>query len=215
MLFFLPAPVASSARDWFPSCTKMHQSSSRSAQRVLCATPSDRIPRRNRYAGWSGQGRRCPTDPIGGHHCAIHWAFFPYETQLGYTMVDAACRESQVGNLKHFVYSSVLHPRIRKLLNHDCKRYVEEYLVESGLNYTIVQPKSYPGSVSGGNAVAIRKSRLPCSVQPAGYILIHGFARSGWGFRNRHWREGETLSGIVYGLLDWSSLLYRCGRDAQ
>ena len=106
-------------------------------------------------------------------------SFHIHETQLGYTMVDAACRESQVGNLKHFVYSSVLHPRIRKLLNHDCKRYVEEYLVESGLNYTIVQPKSYPGSVSGGNAVAIRKSRLPCSVQPAGYILIHGFARSG------------------------------------
>lgn len=67
-------------------------------------------------------------------------SFHIHETQLGYTMVDAACRESQIGNLKHFVYSSVLHPRIRKLLNHDCKRYVEEYLVESGLNYTIVQP---------------------------------------------------------------------------
>lgn len=63
-----------------------------------------------------------------------------HETTIGYTMVDAACHESQNGNLKHFVYSSVLHPRIRKLMNHDCKRYVEEYLVESGLNYTIVQP---------------------------------------------------------------------------
>lgn len=63
-----------------------------------------------------------------------------HETEIGYTMVDAACRESQNGTLKHFIYSSVLHPRIRKLLNHDCKRYVEEYLVESGLNYTIVQP---------------------------------------------------------------------------
>ncbi|PYH43104.1 NAD(P)-binding protein [Aspergillus saccharolyticus JOP 1030-1] len=63
-----------------------------------------------------------------------------HETEMGFTMIDAARRESQIGNLKHFIYSSVLHPRIRKLLNHDCKRYVEEYLVESGLDYTIVQP---------------------------------------------------------------------------
>ncbi|KAJ5914998.1 hypothetical protein N7504_003881 [Penicillium tannophilum] len=63
-----------------------------------------------------------------------------HEAEVGYTMIDAARQESQQGTLKHFVYSSVLHPRIRKLMNHDCKRYVEEYLVESGLNYTIVQP---------------------------------------------------------------------------
>ncbi|KAJ5784224.1 uncharacterized protein N7503_009436 [Penicillium pulvis] len=63
-----------------------------------------------------------------------------HESEVGYTMIDAARQESQQGTLKHFIYSSVLHPRIRKLMNHDCKRYVEEYLVESGLNYTIVQP---------------------------------------------------------------------------
>jgi uncharacterized protein YbjT (DUF2867 family) len=62
------------------------------------------------------------------------------EAEMGFTMIDAAYQESQQGALKHFVYSSVLHPQIRKLLNHDCKRYVEEYLIESGLNYTIVQP---------------------------------------------------------------------------
>lgn len=38
------------------------------------------------------------------------------------------------------LYSSVLHPILRKLLNHDTKRYVEEYLIESGLPYTIFQP---------------------------------------------------------------------------
>ena len=63
-----------------------------------------------------------------------------HETEIGYTMIDAARRESQQGTLQHFIYSSVLHPQIRKLMNHDCKRYVEEYLIESGLNYTIVQP---------------------------------------------------------------------------
>jgi uncharacterized protein YbjT (DUF2867 family) len=55
-------------------------------------------------------------------------------------MIDAARHESRDGALKHFIYSSVLHPQIRKLMNHDCKRYVEEYLIESGLNYTILQP---------------------------------------------------------------------------
>ncbi|KAF7161692.1 hypothetical protein CNMCM5623_007179 [Aspergillus felis] len=63
-----------------------------------------------------------------------------HETEMGYTMIDAARHESQYGTLKHFIYSSVLHPQIRKLMNHDCKRYVEEYLIESGLNYTILQP---------------------------------------------------------------------------
>lgn len=38
------------------------------------------------------------------------------------------------------LYSSVLHPILRKLINHDSKRYVEEYLVESRLPYTIFQP---------------------------------------------------------------------------
>ncbi|KAL4801804.1 NAD(P)-binding protein [Aspergillus unguis] len=63
-----------------------------------------------------------------------------HETEIGYTMIDAACREAQHGKLQHFVYSSVLHTQLRKLLNHDCKRYVEEYLIESGLNYTIIKP---------------------------------------------------------------------------
>lgn len=36
-------------------------------------------------------------------------------------MINAAL----TNNLKYFAYSSVLHPCLRKLLNHDCKRYVE------------------------------------------------------------------------------------------
>ncbi|GAD93688.1 hypothetical protein THITE_2120667 [Paecilomyces variotii No. 5] len=65
----------------------------------------------------------------------------PHETEIGYAMIDAACRhQTQNGGVfKHFIYSSVLHPQLRKLMNHDCKRYVEEYLIESGLHYTIVQ----------------------------------------------------------------------------
>ena len=38
------------------------------------------------------------------------------------------------------LFSSVIHPSLRALVNHDSKRYVEEYLIDSGLPYTIIQP---------------------------------------------------------------------------
>lgn len=71
--------------------------------------------------------------------------FAPHETEIGYHAIDAAVAESaRPGNrFRHFVFSSVLNTQLRKLLNHDCKRYVEEYLMESGLNYTILQPTHF------------------------------------------------------------------------
>ncbi|OJD35391.1 nucleoside-diphosphate-sugar epimerase [Diplodia corticola] len=67
-------------------------------------------------------------------------SFHPHETEMGYFMVDAAVQEAKRGTFKHFIYSSVLNTQLRKMMNHDCKRYVEEYLIESGLDYTILQP---------------------------------------------------------------------------
>lgn len=60
-------------------------------------------------------------------------------------MIDAAVHEvGRKGNrFQHFIYSSVLNTQLRKLLNHDCKRYVEEYLYESGLNWTVLQPTNF------------------------------------------------------------------------
>ena len=68
-----------------------------------------------------------------------------HETEIGYTMIDAAVAESKRpgSNFQHFVYSSVIQTQLRKLLHHDAKRYVEEYLMESGLNFTILQPSSF------------------------------------------------------------------------
>ena len=63
-----------------------------------------------------------------------------HETTLEYHVIDAAIAEAKEGTFKHFVYSSVMNTQLRKLLNHDCKRYVKEYLIESGLNYTILNP---------------------------------------------------------------------------
>lgn len=69
----------------------------------------------------------------------------PHETEIGYYMIDAAVKEaSRPGNtFAHFVYSSVMNPQFRKLLNHDRKRYVEEYLLESGLKFTILNPSDF------------------------------------------------------------------------
>ncbi|TFK46493.1 NAD-P-binding protein [Heliocybe sulcata] len=65
-------------------------------------------------------------------------AFHPNETAMGINVINAA---KQMG-VKHFVYSSVLHPYLTNLLNHKAKLGVEEYLTESGLPYTILQPSS-------------------------------------------------------------------------
>lgn len=72
-------------------------------------------------------------------------SFHRHETQIGYTMIDAAVTASRKpgSTFRHFVYSSVLQSQLRKLLNHDAKRYVEEYLMESGLNFTILQPSHF------------------------------------------------------------------------
>jgi len=57
-------------------------------------------------------------------------------------MIEAALSLPK-SHFRHFVYSSVLHSRLRKLMNHDCKRYVEEALTESSLPYTILQPTHF------------------------------------------------------------------------
>ena len=68
--------------------------------------------------------------------------FHPHESEIGYNMIDAAVMESEApgNNFQHFVYSSVLQSVFRKMLNHDRKRYIEEYLMETDLNWTIIQP---------------------------------------------------------------------------
>ncbi|KIX92135.1 uncharacterized protein Z520_12128 [Fonsecaea multimorphosa CBS 102226] len=94
--------------------------------------------------------------------------FHPYEVTLGMNMVDAAVAESRrrrqqqdsngsdsddVSPSKpsavHFVFSSALHPEASKLLHHDQKRQIEEYLVESGLSYTILQPSTFMDNFIG------------------------------------------------------------------
>ncbi|MFG3133224.1 SDR family oxidoreductase [Streptomyces tendae] len=63
----------------------------------------------------------------------------PREREMGFAAVDAA-REAGV---KHFVFSSVLHAILTDLTQHEVKRDVEEHLLSSGLEFTILQPANY------------------------------------------------------------------------
>jgi uncharacterized protein YbjT (DUF2867 family) len=63
----------------------------------------------------------------------------PDEFRIGQAIIDAACDEG----IERFVYHSVLHPQIEAMPHHWQKMRVEEYLLNSGLAFTILQPTAY------------------------------------------------------------------------
>jgi uncharacterized protein YbjT (DUF2867 family) len=66
-------------------------------------------------------------------------ALHPHERDMGMAAVDAA----RAAGVRHFVFSSVLHAIITDLVQHEIKRDLEEYLISSGLEFTILQPANY------------------------------------------------------------------------
>ncbi|MGY2737148.1 SDR family oxidoreductase [Sphingomonas sp. UYP23] len=63
----------------------------------------------------------------------------PQERAMGLAAVDAA----RACGVKHFVFSSVLHAITTDLVQHEIKRDIEEHLLSSGLEFTILQPSNY------------------------------------------------------------------------
>ena len=63
----------------------------------------------------------------------------PREREIGMAWIDAA----KANGVRHFVFSSVLHPILTDLVQHEIKRDIEEYLISSGLEFTILQPTIY------------------------------------------------------------------------
>jgi uncharacterized protein YbjT (DUF2867 family) len=61
------------------------------------------------------------------------------ELEIGKLIINAA----RGARVSHFVYHSVLHPQIESMPHHWLKMRVEEYLMESGIPYTILQPAVY------------------------------------------------------------------------
>jgi uncharacterized protein YbjT (DUF2867 family) len=63
----------------------------------------------------------------------------PSERAVGFAIIDAAV----AAGVRHFVMSSVLHAITTDLVQHEIKRDIEEHLLSSGLDFTILQPANY------------------------------------------------------------------------
>ncbi|MCJ7734025.1 MAG: NmrA family NAD(P)-binding protein, partial [Anaerolineales bacterium] len=68
----------------------------------------------------------------------------PREVELGEITINSAQHEG----VEHFVYHSVLHPQIEAMPHHWLKLRVEERLIGSGLNFTILQPTAYMQNIT-------------------------------------------------------------------
>ena len=66
-------------------------------------------------------------------------ALHPREREMGLAVTEAA----EAARVKHLVFSSVLHPNIGDLIQHKVKLDIEERIVLSKLNFTILQPANY------------------------------------------------------------------------
>jgi uncharacterized protein YbjT (DUF2867 family) len=73
-------------------------------------------------------------------------SYHPHEASIGRMIIDAALTSSPKV-FKHFILSSVLNSQLSKMLNHACKKEVEEYIMESGLPYTILQPTTFMDNI--------------------------------------------------------------------
>jgi len=69
----------------------------------------------------------------------------PDEFQLGDSIVASAVS----ANVGHFVFHSVLHPQVESMPHHWMKMRVEEVLLGSGLNFSILQPAPYMQNLQG------------------------------------------------------------------
>ncbi len=70
----------------------------------------------------------------------------PDEITIGKVVISAA-RPAEV---EQFVFHSVLHPQTEKMPHHWRKLRVEEMLLESGLQFTILQPTAYMQNILAG-----------------------------------------------------------------
>jgi uncharacterized protein YbjT (DUF2867 family) len=87
----------------------------------------------------------------------------PREREMGFAVVDAARAEG----VRHLVFSSVLHAITTDLVQHEIKRDIEEHLLSSGLEFTILQPANY---------------MLPLKLRP---VFAHGVFELSWSLDRR------------------------------
>ena len=103
--------------------------------------------------------RAAAADCDGVFH--INPVFIPDEGKLGAGMVEAA----KAAGVRKFVFSSVIHPSIDRMVNHSGKRPVERTLYESGLTFTVLQPTMFMQTLdlSWNTVLATGRFGLPYS----------------------------------------------------
>lgn len=79
-----------------------------------------------------------------------------WEREIGYSVIEAAIAE----DLQNVVVSTLMHPIITALLQHETKRDVEERLVSGPVNWTILQPCDY------------MQTHIPPSTLQTGELLV-------------------------------------------
>jgi uncharacterized protein YbjT (DUF2867 family) len=140
-------------------------------------------------------------------------AFLPNEAEIGVAVVEAAKR----AGVRRFVFSSVIHPILSALGNHEQKAPVEEALLTSGMEYTFLHPtvffqnftESWPRIVATGVlaepwSVDTRFSRVDyrdvaeaAAIALTGDKLLYGtfeLCAEGWPDRKD---VAEIISGIL------------------
>lgn len=83
------------------------------------------------------------------------------EREMGLAAVEAAV----AAGIKHFVYSSVMHPQLTGIEMHRHKLAVENHLLESGLNYTILHPAHFMQTLQVKHAIATGTFLLTWSLE--------------------------------------------------
>lgn len=80
-------------------------------------------------------------EAVAGNDSIVHIGppMHPNEVQITARLVNAAV----ANGIDRFIYYSVMHPLRREVRHHRLKLDAEEYVIESGLAYTIVQPSRY------------------------------------------------------------------------
>jgi len=94
-------------------------------------------------------------------------AFHKHGSIAANYMVDAAVAQREAGGpFQHIVFTSVIFPVIRKMSNHSTKALAEEYLIESFLPYTILQPSHFADNLPIAKLMSEEKPVYPAPYNP-------------------------------------------------
>lgn len=114
---------------------------------------------------------------MAGNEQVIHLAppLQSNETAMGQCAIDAA----RIAGVQRFIYISVIHPQIEYLLNHRAKLLVEDHLISSGLDFTILRPMHYFQNLNLNEAVESGTLALPYALdQRLGFVDMHDVAEA-------------------------------------